>query len=269
MVVNKMNDKKEAILKAANRLRLSAFAKYEKNTNPKHSFEENLHCLLQEQVRLSDDKRLDRRIRYAGFPQVKTFGTFVMSKEHLPHLNFDEFRELETCAFIEDKNDVVAVGPSGRGKTHAALAIGYEAVKRGYNVRFKKASDLVNEMSEAKSEKHLVDYIRTLNRCHLLIIDEVGYLNYDISASSLLFQVVGNRYEKASTLYTTNLDFTRWTQFIGDDTLATAIVDRIAHHAIILNMNGPKGWRLEHARSKQQLKINRTNVDECKTPDKS
>ena len=247
-----MNDKKEAIQKAASRLRLSAFAQYEAYINPKHSFEENLYTLLQEQVCLSDDQRLNRRIRYAGFPQIKTFETFIMSKEHLPHLNFDEFRELGTCSFIDDKNDVVAIGPAGRGKTHAALAIGYEAVKRGYNVRFKKASDLVNEMSEAKSEKHLVDYIRTLNRCQLLIVDEVGYLNYDVCASSLLFQVVGNRYEKTSTLYTTNLEFARWTQFIGDDTLASAIVDRIAHHAIILNMNGPKGWRLEHARSKQQ-----------------
>lgn len=247
-----MNDKKDAIQKAASHLRLSAFAKYEAYTNTKHSFEENLYSLLQEQVRLHDEQRLSRRIRCAGFPQIKTFETFIMCKEHLPHLNFDEFRELSTCAFIEDKNDVVAIGPAGMGKTHAALAIGYEAVKRGYNVRFKKASDMVNEMSEARSEKHLVDYIRILNRCDLLIIDEVGYLNYDISASSLLFQVVGNRYEKASTLYTTNLIFAQWAQFIGDKTLATAIVDRIAHHAIILNMNGPKGWRLEHARSKQQ-----------------
>ena len=247
-----MNDKKDAIQKAASRLRLNAFVQYEVYTNTKHSFEENLHNILQEQVRLADSQRLNRSIQYAGFPQIKTFDTFVMSKEHLPHLNFDEFRELGSCAFIEDKNDVVAIGPAGRGKTHAALAIGYEAVKRGYKVRFKKASDLVNEMSEARSEKHLVDYIRLLNRCNLLIIDEVGYLNYDVNTSSLLFQVVGNRYEKASTLYTTNLEFARWAQFIGDDTLASAIVDRIAHHAIILNMNGPKGWRLEHARSKQQ-----------------
>jgi len=247
-----MSDKKEAIQKAASRLRLCAFAQYEAYTNAKHSFEDNLHSLLQQQVCMSDDQRLSRRIRYAGFPQIKTFDTFIMSKEHLPHLNFDELRELSTCTFIKEKNDIVAIGPAGRGKTHAALAIGYEAVKLGYNVRFKKASDLVNEMSEAKSEKHLVDYIRTLNRCNLLIIDEVGYLNYDVSASSLLFQVVGNRYEKASTLYTTNLEFARWAQFIGDDTLASAIVDRIAHHAVILNMNGPKGWRLENARSKKQ-----------------
>ena len=133
-----------------------------------------------------------------------------------------------------------------------ALAIGFEAVKRGYSVKFKRASDLVNEMSESRSEKHLADYIRTLNRCQCLILDEVGYLNYDLATSSLLFQVISARYEKASTIYTTNLEFSRWGQFVGDEDLASAIVGRIAHQAIILNMNGSKGWRLEHARSKQQ-----------------
>jgi DNA replication protein DnaC len=247
-----VSEQKENIQKAAGRLRLNAFAQYEKYTDPKNSFEDNLCSLLEEQVRQADICRLDRRIRYAGFPQIKTFDTFVMSREHLPHLNFDELRELGTCAFIDDKNDVVAIGPAGRGKTHAALAIGYEAVKRGYSVRFKRACELVNEMAEAKNDKFLADYIRTLNRCQCLILDEVGYLNYDLTASSLLFQVISTRYEKASTVYTTNLGFSSWTQFISDKNLAAAIVDRIAHHAIILNMNGPKGWRLEHARSKQQ-----------------
>lgn len=247
-----MNEQKEAIQKAANRLRLDAFAQYETHINPQHSFEENLYTLLQGQVFQSDQQRFNRRIRYASFPQIKTFDTFVMSEEYLPYLNFNEFRALGTCAFIEEKNDVVAIGPSGRGKTHAALAIGYEAVKRGYSVRFKRTSDLVNEMTEARSEKHLADYIKTLNRCQLLVIDEVGYLNYDMNASSLLFQVIGARYEKASTIYTTNLEFSKWCNFIGDEVLASAIVGRIAHQAIILNMNGSKGWRLEHARSKQQ-----------------
>jgi DNA replication protein DnaC len=260
-----MSEHKEAIQKAVARLRLNAFTQYENLIDPKRPFEDNLRCLLEEQVRLAEQERLDRRIRYAHFPQIKTFDTFVMSEEHLPHLNFDELRELGTCTFIDEKNDVVAIGPAGRGKTHTALAIGYEAVKRGYSVKFKRAGDLVNEMSEAKSDKHLADYIRTLNRCHCLIIDEVGYLNYDLAASSLLFQVISARYEKASTVYTTNLEFSRWAQFIGDENLASAIVDRIAHHAIILNMNGPKGWRLEHARSKQQRKVDRTHGDGCKT----
>ena len=247
-----MNEQKEAIQKAAARLRLNAFTQYENLIDPKLPFEENLRCLLEEQVRLADVQSLDRRIRCAHFPQVKTFDTFVMSEEHMPHLNFDELRELRSCMFIDEKNDVVALGPAGHGKTHVALAIGYEAVKRGYSVKFKRAGDLVNEMSEAKTDKRLSDYAKSLNRCQCLILDEVGYLNYDLVASSLLFQIISTRYEKASTVYTTNLEFSRWPQFIGDEALASAIVDRIAHHSIILNMNGPKGWRLEHARSKQQ-----------------
>ena len=247
-----MSDNRDAILKAAKRLRLSAFGQFEEYISNSLPFEDNLCNLLIEQVRLADLQRLERRIRYAGFPQIKTFDTFVRSEEHLPHLNFDELNELMTCSFIDDKNDIVAIGPAGRGKTHLALAIGYEAVKRGYSVRFKRASDLVNEMAEAKSDKHLTEYIRTINRCSLLVLDEVGYLNYDLFASSLLFQVVSSRYEKASTFYTTNVEFSRWSNFIGDEMLASAIVDRIAHHAFLLNMNGPKGWRLEHAKSKQQ-----------------
>lgn len=247
-----MNEARESIQKAAARLRLNAFAMYEKYIKTNQPFEENLRSILEEQVQLADDQRLKRRIRYAGFPQVKTKDTFVMSEKHLPHVNFDELNELFTCSFIEEKTDIVAIGPSGHGKTHIALAICYEAVKQGYNARFKSASELVNEMSEAKSEKHLTEYIRTLNRCQLLVVDEVGYLNYDLASASLLFQVVSARYEKASTIYTTNREFSKWVNFIGDDMLASAIVDRIAHHAIILNMNGPIGWRLEHARSKQQ-----------------
>jgi DNA replication protein DnaC len=145
-----MNEQKEAIKKIAAGLRLAAFSQYEKHIDPKLPFEGNLLRLLEEQSCLADAQRLARRVRYAGFPQIKTFNTFVMSEEHLPNLNFDEIRELQTCAFIEDKDDVVAIGPEGRGKTHLALAIGYEAVKRGYNVKFKRASDLVNEMSEAR-----------------------------------------------------------------------------------------------------------------------
>jgi DNA replication protein DnaC len=252
-----MNEQKGAIQKAATRLHLKAFAGYEKFIDPKRPFEDNLRCLLDEQVRLADINRLARRVRYAGFPQVKTFDTFVMSEDHLPHLNFDELRELGSCSFIEEKCDVVAIGPEGRGKTHAALAIGYEAIKRGYSVKFIRASDLLNEMSEAKNEKHLADYLKILNRCRCLILDEVGYLNYDLATASLLFQVISARYEKSSTIYTTNLPFSEWKQFISDEALASAIVGRIAHQAIILNMNGPKGWRLEHARSKRQRKMER------------
>jgi DNA replication protein DnaC len=107
-------------------------------------------------------------------------------------------------------------------------------------------------MSEAKSDKKLSDYIRVMTRCSLLLIDEVGYFDYDAAASSLLFQIIGARYEIGSTFYTSNQTFSEWAKFIGSDTLAKAIVSRIAHHAVLLDMNGPKAWRLEHARSRQK-----------------
>jgi DNA replication protein DnaC len=244
-----MNDIKSDISRVANELRMPLFSDYEQFINPKKPFADNLLVLLSEQARLAAVNRVQRRIKYAGFPQIKTLDTFEMSKENLPALNFDELRDMSSCAFIDDKLDVVAIGPPGRGKTHLALAFGFEAVKRGYTVRFKRAADMINEMNEAKSDKKLADYIRLLNRCQLLIIDELGYLNYDLNASSLFFQIIGARYENSSTFYTTNLEFSKWPHFIGDEGLATAIVDRIAHHSIILNMNGPGGWRLAHAHS--------------------
>ena len=246
-----MNNNPADIAKIARGLGLSIFAQYEKYIKTGRPFEENLLELLKEQALMADNARIQRRIRYSGFPIVKTFDTFVVAPERFPHLNINEFNELSSCRFIEEKADVVAIGPSGHGKTHSALAAGYEAIKHGYSVRFKRAFDLVNEMNEAKSEKRLTSYIKTLNRCQLLIIDEIGYLPYDATASSFLFQIISARYETASTFYTSNYEFSKWPQFMKDKEMVKAIVSRIAHQAIILNMNGPNAWRLEHARSRR------------------
>ena len=240
-----------AISRAANELYLTVFSQYRKYVSPKASFEENLYMLLMEQCQIAFQNRVKRRVKAAGFPYTKTIEMFQMSKDILPNLDFNEVLELKKCQFIEEKTAVCAFSPSGHGKTHLALAIGYEAIKRGYTVKFRRASDLINEMGEAKSEKKLSDYIRLMTRCSLLIIDEVGYFDYDAAASSLLFQVIGARYEIGSTFYTSNQTFSEWGKFIGNDTLANAIVSRIAHHAVLLDMNGPKAWRLEHARSRR------------------
>ena len=251
-----MNDIQADISKLANDLGLSIFASYGKYIKTGRPFEENLLGLLNEQAIVADNARIKRRIRYSGFPIVKTLDTFELSAERFPYLNLNEFQELQTCRFIEEKADVAAIGPPGFGKTHAALAIGYEAIKRGYSVRFKRAADLVNEMNEAKSEKALSAYTKTLNRCSLLILDEIGFLPYDPTASSFLFQIISARYETASTFYTTNYPFSKWSQFIKDKGVVSAIVGRIAHNSVILNMNGPMTWRLEHARSKANELLN-------------
>jgi len=245
-----MNNIKSDIEKISRDLGLSIFVQYEKYTKTTRPFEENLLELLKEQAILADNTRIQRRIRYSGFPIVKTFDAFEMAPERYPHLNLNEFKELSSCRFIDAKGDVVAIGPSGHGKTHAAIATGYEAIRRGYSVRFKRAFDLVNEMTEARSEKGLANYIKTLNRCQLLIIDEIGYLPYDATASSFLFQIISARCETASTFYTTNYEFSKWPQFMKDEERVKAIVSRISHHSVIFNMNGPISWRLEHARSR-------------------
>jgi len=256
-----MQDIKTSISLVSNELRLTAFSQYALHTDPKLPFEENLLALLKVQAKMAEDKRVERRVKYAGFPLIKSMDTFEMSRERLPYLNFDEVRELTTCKFIDDKLDVVAIGSSGHGKTHIALAVGYAAARRGYTVKFKRASDLVNEMNEMKTEKRLTEYTRMLNRCQLLIIDEFGYLDYDLSAADMLFQILGARYETGSTFYTSNADFSEWVNFIGgkstgeksigEQKLAAAMVSRISHHSIVLNMNGPSNYRLDHAWSKE------------------
>jgi DNA replication protein DnaC len=246
-----LDELRSGISKLANDLYIPVFAKYWKSVSPTASFEENLYKLLVEQQQVSFDKRVSRRLRTAGFPYVKTINMFNMSKEHLPNLNFDEVLELTTCRFIDEKADICAVGPAGHGKSHLALAIGYEAVRRGYSVKFRRACDLINEMREAKTEKHLIEYSRMMTRCSLLIIDDVSYFNYDEVAANFLFQIVGARYETSSTFYTSNLKFSEWTQFIGNNPIANAIITRIAHNSIVLDMNGPKAWRLDHARGRR------------------
>ena len=246
-----IDELRSGISRLANDLYIPVFASYFKHINSKASFEENLYSLLFLQQQASFEKRVGRRLRTAGFPYVKTINMFKMSEEHLPNLNFDEVRELTTCKFIDEKVDVCAIGPSGHGKSHLALAIGYEAVRRGYSVKFRRACDLINEMKEAKTEKHLIEYSRMMTRCSLLIIDDVGYFNYDEAAANLLYQIVGARYETGSTFYTSNLKFSEWPQFIGNNALTNAIVTRIAHNSIVLDMNGPKAWRLENVRSRR------------------
>lgn len=200
---------------------------------------------------LRERELIKRRIKQTGFPIQKTIDTFVFNKEKLPYLNQEEVTQIMLCDFIRNRTNVVAIGNSGTGKTHLMTAIGMEAIRKGYSVKFRRASDLVTQLSEAQSDKHLSSMLNSLNKCQLLLLDELGYLTLDQKSSSLLFQVLAARYEVRSTIVTSNLEFSKWPDFIGDPIMATALVDRLIHRSSILNMNG-EGYRINDGRKLQQ-----------------
>ncbi len=241
-------DKDTQIASLAQKLKLPIFATYKEYISPNSSFEDTLLNLLQIEVAEKEVKSIARKIKNASFPIIKTFELFdwTSAKKRLPHLDRAQIEELATCKYIKQYRNVIAIGNSGTGKSHTVIALGVEAIRRGYTVRFKRASELVTQMSEAQDEKQLSKYLKNLNNCHLLIIDELGYLSFDLQGASLLFQVFAQRDETKSTMITTNLEFSKWINFLGEPSLATALIDRLAHKTTFLNMNG-QSYRLENA----------------------
>jgi DNA replication protein DnaC len=225
-------------------------AGYSQHISKEADFSDNLLRLLEMEVLEKERRGIQRRTKAAGFPVIRSLDTFEFDSKRLPKLDKEHVWELADCHYISEKRNVIAIGNSGTGKTTLSIALALEAIRRGYTVRFRRASDLVNQMSEAQNEKQLSRYIKTINNCHLLICDELGYLNFDLQGASLLFQVFAARYEVSSTMITTNLEFSKWPAFLGNDqAMSTALVDRLIHRAEILNMNGDS-YRLKDAKAK-------------------
>jgi DNA replication protein DnaC len=233
------------IIRLSRRMKWPALEQYKKHIKPDNSFEDNLLSLLRLENDLRDRESIKRRIKQAGFPIVKTLDTFEFNTAKLPYLKQEQIIELALCDFIKDRTNICAIGNSGTGKTHLITALGMEAIRKGYSVRFYRACDLATQLSEAQSEKRLNGMLKALHNCQLLCVDELGYMTLDPKSSQLLFQVLAGRYEVRSTMITSNLEFSKWPNFIGDPIMATALVDRLVHRSAILNMNG-EGYRLNH-----------------------
>ncbi len=235
------------IIRLAHKMKWPVFENYKKHIKVKSSFEENLLTLLRLENEQRDKDLVRRRIKQAGFPIIKTLDTFEFNQTMLPHLKQEQVLELALCEFIKNRTNVVAIGNSGTGKTHIVTALGMEAIRKGYSVRFRRACDLVTQLAEAQSEKHLSRMLKTLHQCQVLIVDELGYMTLEQKNANLLFQVLAGRYEVRSTIVTSNLEFSKWPEFIGDRIMATALVDRLVHRSAVLNMNG-EGYRLKSKR---------------------
>ena len=244
------------LVELAKQLKLPMLAEYNQYISKEANFMDNLLQLLEMEVLEKERRGIQRRTKAAGFPVIHTLDTFEVSSHRLPKLRMENVFELAECRYIYEKRNVIAIGNSGTGKTFIGIALGLEAIRRGYTVRFRRASDLVNQMSEAQNERQLSRYIKAINNCQVLVLDELGYLNFDLQGASLLFQVFAARYEVSSTIITTNVEFSKWPVFLGNDqALSTALVDRLIHRAEILNMNGIS-YRLKDAKAE----LNQSNA---------
>jgi DNA replication protein DnaC len=168
----------------------------------------------------------------------------------IPALNKAMVLELARSEFLLRRENVLLLGNSGTGKTHIALALGLAACQHGHRVRFTTASALVSELIEARDEKKLLRFQKQMASYDLLIVDELGFVPLSKTGAELLFETFSQRYERSSTLVTSNLPFAEWTEVLGSERLTGALLDRLTHHVHILEMNGDS-FRLKHSRRKR------------------
>lgn len=179
---------------------------------------------------------LQARIRAAGFPVHKDFDTFDFSAA--PSLPKHKVLELARGEWIDQHDNCCLLGSVGTGKTHVAIALGLAACRQGRRVRFFTAAGLVTRLEEAQKQYQLDRFLAALDRVHLLICDELGYLSFSRGGAELLFQVFADRYERASLLITSNLAFSEWGQVFQGERMTAALLDRLTHRCHILEMNG-------------------------------
>ena len=192
------------------------------------------------------------RIKAAEFPVLKDFDTYDFSV--MPHLSKPKILELARCEWIEQKSNCCLVGSHGTGKTHVAVALGQAACRAGLRVRFFTAAELVSQLEKAQKQYTLDRFLGQLERAHLLICDELGYVSLSRGGVELLFRVFGERYERASVLITTNLPFGEWNQIFQGERMTGALLDRLTHHCHIFEMNGESYRFRESMKSKKSRK---------------
>jgi DNA replication protein DnaC len=193
-------------------------------------------------------RSVERRIRQARFPAVKSLDSFNFAA--IPSLNKQLVLEMARCEYVERRENVIALGNSGTGKTHVALGLGLAACQKGLSVGFTTAAALVHELREARDERRLLRLQKQLAAYRLLIIDELGYVPLSPTGAELLFEIFSQRYERGSVIVTSNLPFDEWTSMFGSERLTGALLDRLTHHVHILELNGDS-YRLKISQARR------------------
>ena len=200
------------------------------------SLVEVLDHLFQVELEAKLDRRSDMRIKMAGFPYRKTLDDFDFTFQ--PSIDQKLIKDFSTLRFVENKENILFLGSPGVGKTHLAIALGIEAAKMRYTVYYISCHKLIEDLKMAHYHNQLDKKLKALKRYRILIIDEIGYLPLDLEGANLFFQLIARRYEKNSTIITTNKPFSKWGDIFTDNTIAAAILDRLLHHSHVVNITG-------------------------------
>lgn len=217
-----------------------------------------IDILLSEELTLRENSRIKTALRMGRLTTIKTLSGFDFSFQ--PSLDRERILTLAQLGFVARHEVVHFLGPPGTGKSHLAVALGIEAVKAGRSVYFCTLADLIGALSRAEREGKLHERLRFFCRSALLVIDEIGYLPVIPGGGNLFFQLVNARYEKGAMILTSNRGFAEWGEVFGDPVVATALLDRLLHHAVVIQIEG-SSYRLrqhaelmpEHLRSKSTL----------------
>lgn len=204
--------------------------------------------LVERELQDRELRAAERRVREAKFPVVKTLDTFDFQAQ--PSINQELVRELLRGEYIDRRENVLLIGNSGTGKTHLATGLAFAAAQQGRRVAFFTATGLVTRLLEQREERQLERFQRKLERQHLIVLDELGYVPFSKTGAELLFEVVGRAYERTSLIVTTNLPFEAWTEVTGSERLTGALLDRLTHRIHILEANG-ESYRLRESKARK------------------
>ncbi len=201
-----------------------------------------LDYILVEEARSKKSRAVENQIKMSGFPYKKTLDMFDFGFQ--PSINKEQMMELATMRFVENKENVVFLGTPGVGKTHLAVALGMIAAENRYSTYYINCHNLITQLNKAHYENRLQERLKTYAKYRVLIIDEIGYLPMDMQGANLFFQLIAKRYEKNTTIFTSNKAFSAWNEVFSDITIASAILDRILHHCQVISIKG-ESYRLK------------------------